>query len=78
MSKYLKNCSILTSTLVGALFTLVPESVFGCIKLFAKCSDEVNIILNRVIAAITIFIISLLIFLYTQFAMKIILLAELV
>lgn len=61
MSKYLKSCYILTSTLVGALFTLVPETVFGCTKLFAKCSDEVNIILNRVIAAIAIFIISLLI-----------------
>ncbi len=61
MIKLLKKSATVALSIITAIFAFVPESVFGMIKLLPKTSNEVNIILNRVLALIIVFFISIII-----------------
>lgn len=52
MYNFLKKCAVGTLGIIGVIFTIIPESVFECIKLFPTLSDGKNIIINRAIIII--------------------------
>lgn len=58
MLKFFKECLVYSATIISALFTLVPEAVFETYTLSDKISDEMNIILLRVLCCIVVFVIS--------------------
>lgn len=49
MIKFFKHVLTLALSIVTLVFTFVPEALFGHCKLFPNASDEVNIMVNRVI-----------------------------
>lgn len=49
MIKFFKHVLAVSLSIVTVVFTFVPEALFGCFKLFSNASDEVNIMVNRVI-----------------------------
>lgn len=59
MSKFLKKSNALALSIISVVFTLVPESFFERYKLLPKHSDEINIILNRVLLFIAVFVLSM-------------------
>lgn len=44
---------------VTTLFTFVPDSIIGSVKLCEKLTDDINLLINKVIILISVFIISL-------------------
>lgn len=62
MSDFIKKCASCTLTIIGIVFTIVPESVFEYCKLFPNLSNEKNIIINRVLVIIITFVLSSLIY----------------
>ena len=61
MIKLLKGSFTWTIGIISIIFTFVPESSFQKYKLVLALSDEVNIILNRVLVFILVLFFSLLI-----------------
>ena len=72
MIKLLKISKTYAFAIISAIFTFVPEALLGKYKLFDKCSDEINIILIRVLVFIAIFILSIIVnAIYLKFRRKI-------
>lgn len=72
MSKFLQKCNTWALGAITIIFTFVPESCFSQCKLLEKCSNEANIILNRLLTYIVVFALSALFnFLYIYFRKKI-------
>jgi len=72
MIKLLKRSKTYAFAIISAIFTFVPEALLGKYKLFDKCSDEINIILIRILIFITIFILSIVLnAIYLKFRRKI-------
>ena len=59
MSKVLKQSAMWALSAITVIFTFVPESVFGLIKLFPTAPDAVNIIIDRAIAFLIVFVVLL-------------------
>lgn len=59
MLNFFKKSNTFALTIISIIFTLVPESVFEGYKLITKCSDEMNIVLIRVLICILIFLLSM-------------------
>lgn len=62
MIKFLIRCFLWAMDVAAIVFTVVPESVFGEYELFEKYSKNVNIILNRVLVIVVIFIVAIVIY----------------
>lgn len=57
MIELIKKSSVWTMSVISAIFAFVPESLFSKIKLLSKASDEQNIIINRVLTLIFVFLV---------------------
>lgn len=57
MSKFTKICLTSVSTLISTIFMFVPESLFGKFIIFSKLSNELNIIINRILFSLSIAVI---------------------
>ena len=60
MLNFFKKSCTLAFGIISAIFTFVPESLFEKNILPINCTIETNIILNRILLFITIFIFSIL------------------
>nr|WP_302585135.1 macro domain-containing protein [uncultured Schaedlerella sp.] len=58
MCKYLKICSAWALSTITIIFTFIPEKCFSQYKLPINVSEEVHIILNRILTYIIVFVIS--------------------
>ncbi len=68
MYDFFKKCAAATLSIIGIVFTIIPESHFDCYKLSPHLSNEKNTVLNRVLVVIITFIISTIIYaLYITF-----------
>lgn len=56
MVKFLMRCFFWAMDIVAMVFTIAPESVFTKYKLFEKCPEDANIILNRILVIVAIFV----------------------
>lgn len=73
MFDLLKKCASVTLSIIGIIFTVIPETYFECYKLFSNLSNEKNTVINRVLVVIITFIISTIIYvLYLTFRKSII------
>lgn len=61
MLKLLKESKTLALSIITAIFTVVPETIFGKYKLLSNVSYEVNIALNRIFVFIVVFFLSIII-----------------
>jgi len=61
MIKFLKKSNTWALSIISAIFTFVPETIFGKYKLLLNASDEVNIVLTRVLTFITVLVLSMII-----------------
>lgn len=61
MLKSLKKCTTLALSIITVVFTFVPETIFGKYKFLSNVSDEVNIVLTRVMAFIAVLVLSIII-----------------
>ncbi|EHR9038944.1 macro domain-containing protein [Clostridium perfringens] len=72
MFNFLKKSNTWALSIVTVAFTFVPETIFGKLKLLPDASDEVNIVLTRVLAFIVVLLLSILInALYLHFRRRI-------
>jgi len=58
MFKFLKKSSTWALSIITIVFTFVPEIVFGKFKLLSNVSDEVNVMLARVLAFVVVLVLS--------------------
>lgn len=49
MFKHIKRIGMITTSIISLVFTVVPESLFGLIRLYSKAPIEYNIVINRII-----------------------------
>lgn len=61
MLKLIKNSYSLAFCIISVIFTFVPEIIFSKYKLLTNASDEVNILLTRILTFSAIFILSIII-----------------
>ena len=61
MLKFLKKSSIWALSAITAIFTFVPETIFEKYKLLSNVSDEVNVVLTRVLVFIAVLVLSIII-----------------
>ncbi len=61
MLNILKRSNTLAFGIISVIFTFVPEALFAKYKLLTNYSDEINIILVRIIVFILIFVLSIII-----------------
>ena len=61
MIELIKKSSAWTLSIISGVFTVVPESFFAKIKLISSASDELNIILSRVLALILVLVVVVII-----------------
>lgn len=54
MNNFIKRVITWTLSCISVVFTFVPELYFAKIKIFAKASDELNIIVNRTLCFIIV------------------------
>ena len=54
MIKFSKQVVTWALGIISAVFTLVPEALFGCYKIVPGAPCEVNIIINRVLCFLAI------------------------
>lgn len=59
MIKFLKKGSAWALSIITIIFTFVPETCFEKVKLLSKCSDEVNIMLNRILLFCGVLVLSI-------------------
>lgn len=72
MSKFIKKCNTWALGAITLIFTFIPETCFGQYKLLEKSSDEVNIVLNRLLTYIVVLVVSALLnSLYFRFRRRI-------
>ncbi len=74
MNKFLEICSGIASTLISIAFLFIPENLFEKYKFMPNMSDEINIIVNRIVFILGIIIISIavsLIYMYLRKKIKI-------
>lgn len=68
MYDFFKKCAAATLSIIGVVFTIIPESNFECYKLLPDLSNEKNTVINRFLVVIITFIISTIIYaLYITF-----------
>lgn len=73
MSKFIKTCLTIVSTLVSTAFMFIPEDLFEKYIIFSNWSIEINIIINRVLFSISLGLIVVAIYtVYIKFRKKII------
>lgn len=58
MSKFVKKCINISSTLVATVFMFIPEALFEKYIIFPNWSIEINVIINRVLFAIVLTVIA--------------------
>ena len=58
MIKFSKQVVTWALGIISAVFTLVPEALFGCYKIVPGAPCEVNIIINRVLCFLAITVLS--------------------
>ena len=56
--KLFRDSFLIASGLVSFIYSIVPEKMFLCYRIFPDYSDETNVILNRVIFCSLIFFLS--------------------
>lgn len=72
MLDFFKRSNTWAVSIISVIFTLIPESLLEGHKLLTKCSDEINIVLIRVLIFIAIFLLSMLVnALYLHFRRKV-------
>lgn len=59
MLKFLKKSNTWALGVISAVFTLVPETIFGKCKLLLNASDEVNVVLTRVLTFGVVLLLSI-------------------
>lgn len=59
MIKFIKNYLTLTLSIITIIFTFVPETIFQNHILFSNFSEEANVVVNRVLTFIAVFILSM-------------------
>ena len=59
MIKFLKKSSAWALSIITVIFTFLPEKIFEIIKLLSKCTDEVNVMLNRILLFCGVLILSI-------------------
>lgn len=59
MFKFLKKSSTWALSIISIVFTFVPETIFEKCKLFLNASNEVNVVLNRVLTFIAVLVLSI-------------------
>lgn len=68
MLNFFKVVNAWTFGIISVIFTFVPESIFEEYKLLTKCSNEINVVLNRVLVFIIVFILMIIVrVLYLKF-----------
>lgn len=72
MLDFFKRSTTWAVSIISVIFTLVPESLFEQYKLLTNFSDEINIVLIRVLVFIAVFLLSMIVnALYLQFRRKV-------
>lgn len=72
MNKILKICLTSVSALISTFFMFIPESLFGKFIFFSSLSNEINIIINRILFSISLGLIVVAIYtVYIKFRKKI-------
>lgn len=61
MIGFLKKSSAWALSIIGVVFTFVPEAFFGAYKLLPKLSDETNILLSRIFAFLAVLVSSIIV-----------------
>lgn len=56
MIKFLRKSITWSLSIISVVFTFVPETIFESCKFLSNFSDEINIILNRVLLFVSVFI----------------------
>lgn len=59
MNKFLKTSCTWALSIISMVFTFLPEASFEGCKLIKDASNEMNVIINRLLTFITIFVIVL-------------------
>lgn len=67
MIKFLRKCFFWALDVAAIVFTIVPESVFGEYKLIEKCSDNKNVIVNRILLIGVIFVAVIILYTIARF-----------
>lgn len=62
MYDFFKKCVAATLSIIGIVFTIIPESNFECYKLLPALSNEKNTVINRILVVIITFIITTIIY----------------
>lgn len=57
MHKHLKRIAVISTSVISAIFTIIPESFFESIELLGMASEEINIISNRIVFALLVIVI---------------------
>ena len=58
MIKFIKSVFTWALGIISVVFTFVPEALFGSCKIFPDASDEVNIMVNRVMFFLTVVVLA--------------------
>ena len=62
MFNFFKRCVTWTFSIIGFIFTIIPETLFEYYKLFPSLSDEKNIIINRIFVIVVTFVLIIVIY----------------
>lgn len=68
MSKFIKTCLTIVSTLVSTAFMFIPEDLFEKYIIFSNWSIEINIIINRVL--FSLFLAMIVVVIYATYISK--------
>ncbi len=70
--KFIGRCWTWAISIITIAFMFVPESTFKCIKLFSKASDDVNVIVNRLLVLVVTLLVTIIVLLiYRHFRQKV-------